>query len=303
GFELAGTVAEVFVEEGDRVDGGDRLARLDDARLQARLGELEAGLAQARADLELARATLVRVEAAAGFEGVSEQEVDQARQRVASLEAALALADSRLASVRVDLAKSRLAAPWDAVVVARRADEGQVVAPGQPVLSLVERAAPEVRVGVAGDTVPSLSPGQLVPVEAGGVTLQATVRAVLPVRDPRARTVDVILQMPADAPVVPGDLARLLLTRRIEAQGLWVPVGALAESSRGLWSVFVAEAVPEGEVPDGATHRLERRLVQIVHQEGDRAYVQGAIANGDLVAADGLQRVTQGQLVRVTVAE
>jgi len=302
GFELAGTLASVRVDEGDTVDAGQVMARLDDARLQARRGEIVAGLAQAKADLSLARATFARVEKARDFEGVSDQEVDQARQRVAALEAAEALARSRLASVDVDLGKSVLAAPWDATVVARHVDEGQVLAPGQPVFSLIERAPLEVRVGVAGETVPSLSPGSRVPVEVAGVQLSGTVRTVLPVRDPRARTVDVLLELPGDAPVLPGDLARLLLERRVDTPGVWLPIGALAEARRGLWSVFVA--VPaDGSAPREATHRLERRLVQIVHQESDRAFVQGALADGDLVVADGLQRVSQGQFVRVVPAE
>jgi len=303
GFELSGTLASVLADEGDTVGAGQVLARLDDARLKARRGELSAGLAQARADLALARATLARVEKARDFEGVSDQEVDQARQQVAALEAAEALARSRLASVDVDLDKSVLAAPWDATVIARHVDEGQVLAPGQPVFSLIERAPLEVRVGVAGDTVVALAPGGRVAVEVAGEELSGTVRAVLPVRDPRARTVDVLIQLPGDAPVLPGDIARLLLERRVDTPGAWLPIGALAEARRGLWSVFVAVPAEGGAAPGGATHRLERRLVQLVHQESDRAFVQGALADGDLVVADGLQRVSQGQFVRVVPAE
>lgn len=303
GFELPGTLAEVAVDEGDRVAAGDLLARLDDARLQARLGELEAGLAQSRAELELARATRSRVEAAVAFEGVSEQEVDQARQQVAALEAAVALADSRLRSARVDLAKSRLTAPWDAVVVARRADEGQVLGAGQPVLSLVERAPARARVGVAGDTAPELAPGQQVDLEIAGEQWPASVRAVLPVRDPRARTIDVILQLPPHAGALPGDLVRLVLSRQIPAKGAWLPIGALTEAGRGLWSVFVAEPLEASDNDGDATHRLQRRLVQVVHQEGDRAYVQGALADGEPVVADGLQRVSPGQRVRLVSGE
>lgn len=303
GFELSGTLSSVLADEGDAVAAGQALAKLDDARLQARRGELAAGLAQARADLALARATFARVEKARTFEGVSDQEVDQARQQVAALEAAEALAGSRLASVDVDLDKSVLAAPWAATVIARHADEGQVLAPGQPVFSLIERAPLEVRVGVAGDTVVALAPGDGIAVDVAGVELAGTVRAVLPVRDPRARTVDVLIRLPEEAPVLPGDIARLMLERRVDSPGAWLPIGALAEARRGLWSVLVAAPAGSGAVPPGATHRLERRLVQLLHQESDRAFVQGALADGDLVVADGLQRVSQGQFVRIVPAE
>ena len=150
GFELSGRLASVRVEEGAAVAEGDVLAQLDTARLMAGRAEADASRKGVAADLELARATLERFEDALQFEGVSEQELDEARQRVQTLRAQLALADARIASINVDIAKSRLVAPYAARVSRRYFDEGQVVTAGQPVISLVEAAAPEVRVGVPG---------------------------------------------------------------------------------------------------------------------------------------------------------
>lgn len=49
GFQLGGRIAEVLVREGDVVDAGDVLARLDATELDARLAAAEAQLAAARA--------------------------------------------------------------------------------------------------------------------------------------------------------------------------------------------------------------------------------------------------------------
>jgi hypothetical protein len=56
---------------------------------------------------------------------------------------------------------------------------------------------------------------------------------------------------------------------------------------RGLWGLFIID--PENTV--------QRRLVEIVHNEGDRAFVRGLLSASDRVVASGTQRIVQGQRV------
>ena len=49
GFRVAGRIGSMAVEEGDKVRAGQRLAVLDTASLDSRLGEAEAKVEQARA--------------------------------------------------------------------------------------------------------------------------------------------------------------------------------------------------------------------------------------------------------------
>ncbi len=297
GFELAGRLAEVRVEEGDAVSTGSVIARLDVDRLEARRAELRAALAQTRADLALASATRQRVEEAVDFNGVSLQEVDEARERERALAATVRLAEARVATIDVDIEKSSVRAPYDAVVVRRLADEGQVLSAGQPVLELMEDAPPEARIGVAGEALGAVRAGENVDVLSKDVRFSARVRAVLPLRDEASRTVDVILELPPDAGLVPGDLIRMRLGRLLETPGFWVPVGALTEASRGLWSLYVAEPLETRGGP--ATHALARRIVQVIHTDDDRAFVSGTLAEGEAVVSDGLQRVVPGQQVTI----
>ena len=299
GFELGGELDRVMVEEGDFVSAGAALAHLDTARLEARLAEANAALAQATSGSELAARTLERSREAAGFDGISAQELDLAIDAEATAKAGLAAAKARVNSVEVDLAKATIRAPFDAIITSRFVDEGQIVPAGQPVLGVQETAAPEVRIGVAGGLSRTLEPGQPQTLIVDGQAIDATVKAVLPLRDPATRTVDVILSI-QNADVLPGDLARLSLEQRIDEPGFWLPIGALAEGSRGLWTAYVAMPIEAGSRPaSGATHYLEPRPVEILYEATERVFVRGALTDGDMFVTGGLTRVVPNQQVRL----
>lgn len=300
GFELGGELRDVDVEEGDRVAAGAVVARLDTARLDARRAEAQAALDEAVSARDFAEKNLERNVGAAAFDGISAQELDIARDRAAAARAALAAAGARLRSVEVDIAKATLRAPYDAVVTARHLDEGQIVSAGQAVVSVQEQAAPEVRLGIAGELASSLEPGQHRSLSIGGNTVAATVHAVLPLRDPATRTIDVILRLGDDEAALPGDLARLGLEQLVTDPGYWLPLNALAEGRRGLWTAYVAVPL-DGTFQDstGGTHRLEPRAVEILYEEADRVFVRGAVSGGDLFVTGGLQRIVPEQRVRM----
>ena len=299
GFELGGELDVVHVDEGDYVEQGQVLAMLDTARLEARLAEAEAALAQSESASRFADRTLERSEIAASFEGISDQELDLAVDGANAARASLAAARARVNSMQVDLDKAALKAPFDAVVVTRWIDEGQILSPGQPVLSLQESTSPQVRIGVSGGLADAISPGDSVGLAINGRSVSAHVDAVLPVRDPATRTVDVILTVD-DVDALPGDLARLELQQAVPESGYWLPVGALAEGSRGLWTAYVAMPVDKGALDTGgATHYLQPRPVEVLYEATGRVYVRGALNEGDRFVTGGLARVVPNQQVRL----
>ena len=246
--------------------------------------------------------SLERSEVAAEFEGISAQELDIAVDGANAARAGVAAARARLNSVQVDLDKSLLRAPFDATIVSRQLDEGQIVAAGEPVLHVQESAAPEVRIGVAGDLSKRLAPGDAQALMINGERIDATVRAVLPLRDPATRTVDVILTLAGGA-ALPGDIARLPLKQAIDEPGFWLPISALAEGNRGLWIAYVVMPLDAGTPNNsGATHFLQPRAVELLYEDTEQVYVRGALADGDLYVTGGLTRVVPNQQVRVAGA-
>ncbi|MEM6560203.1 MAG: efflux RND transporter periplasmic adaptor subunit, partial [Planctomycetota bacterium] len=221
-FELSGRVMTLDADDGDTVTEGQVLATLDTARLQAQLTEAQARVSQADADRRLAAIRLERIEASAAVGSASTEELDEAEQRAASTEAAVLVARSAVDRVQVEIDLSTLVAPFDAVVARRSVDPGVVVQPGQAVFQLLDRRKPEARIGLAGPAAEQLAEGDQVTVSVRGrggvVDVAADVARILPTRDARARTVEVVLVLDTELDGIRrGDLATLVLERRIEA--------------------------------------------------------------------------------------
>jgi len=306
GFELSGKLTGLRVDEGATVQAGDVLATLDTARLRARWREVAAALDSARADRELARFTLERVQGARDANAVSAQRLDEARERLAAAEARVRGAVARLERIDVDLAKSTLTAPYDGLIATRHADEGDVVAAGQPVLVLLQRDGPEVRIGVDADAAVLLGPGDVRRLSVRGHSLDAAVEAVLPERGAATRTVEVRFVVDAElgGRLRSGDVATLTLERYVDGPGVWLPLGALTAGTRGLWAVYVAAVESDGAARDGAAHdgttrTIRRRSVELLYHDGTRAFVRGGFASDMRVVTAGLQRLVPGQTVRL----
>ncbi len=298
GFEFAGLIAKVNVDEGARVRAGQILASLDTELLEARREELLSARAQARANLDLAVKTRKRVNELQALDFASSQARDEAVEGVNAYQAALEKADSAIRSIDVQIRKSQLRAPYDALVAARHVDEGQVIAAGVPVLRLFEDSAPEARIAIASDSVDRLHSGDEYLLRIRDREVTATLRTVLPERAGLTRSVDAIftLSVPFNG-IRHGDLARLLLSERIAAQGIELPLTALTESSRGIWAVYVAEPGA------GGVSTLSRRQVELLHLVGEEVYVKGTLEAGDQVVSAGLHRLVPGQRVTTIASD
>lgn len=304
GFKHAGELQTMLVDQGDRVVQGQLLARLATASLEAALGQAEADVALATANLVAARArsdlasqTEARFARLRASGHVSEQDHDEqllnARARSAEVqvaEAALARSRAAHAAAEIDVRDASLHAPFAGIVQQRHRHEGTQLSPGEPVLRLVESARVEARVGVPEAQILRLTVGASYPLRWNGQTLAATLKAVLPEVDEQTRTLTAVLELD-DQRIPLGTVVELRLDHVIEGAGFWLPLTALAESDRGLWGVYVV----------GPASTLERRLVEILHADAERAFVRGTLQDGDRVVTTGVHRLVPGQ--RVEAAE
>jgi RND family efflux transporter MFP subunit len=283
------------------VKAGQLLAELDTERLRAQRNELLAARAEAKANLSLAKVTFKRLRGIVDKGGVSHQDLDESREAQRAAEAALSLADQRIRTIDIELTKSRLVAPFAATVIARDADEGRVLETGYPILTLQEHTTPEIRIGVAGRTLERLTPGRVYPITWHDQTIAARLRALLPLRAATARTVDALFD-PLDPPqgMLPGDLVTLALDSLIKERGSWLPLSAMAEGDRGLWSIYVAEPLAKPDQVLEATHRIVRYTVDVVYQSGEHVFVKDALNRDQRVLVSGVQRIVPGQAVRLT---
>ncbi len=162
----AGRVAEVLVDEGDDVEAGQVLARLDAGALAAQVTRSRAQVFEARkrseaagalltqreSECRLAEKDLRRAERLRRQSVVSEQRVDEQRTRVETARAACDAAEAQLddanasiasalaeeARLREELDDATLRAPRAARVQYRLAEPGEVVPAGGRVLTLID---------------------------------------------------------------------------------------------------------------------------------------------------------------------
>ncbi|MBN1314045.1 MAG: HlyD family efflux transporter periplasmic adaptor subunit, partial [Anaerolineales bacterium] len=107
-FEIGGAVADLLVREGDMVQAGDPIIRLDSAEIETALAQAQAGVDSAQAALAAALADQLQAEAA----------ITTAQGQVAAAEAQLALVQVGARLEDIAAARSRLAAAESAVAQA-----------------------------------------------------------------------------------------------------------------------------------------------------------------------------------------
>mgnify|MGYP001824691990 FL=1 len=287
GFEVPGLVMSVPVREGSTVQAGQEIARLDTAQLQSRRDAVSADLERVTAELELARLKAERQRDLRDTGAVSREAYDETRLRAKALEAQLKSAAAQLQGIDLDLAKSSLYAPYDGVVAQRMVNEGAVVSIGTPVARIVASGLREAHIGIAVEQAARLTPGQRYSLMLRDETIEATLRSVRPDIDPATLTTTAVFELPSGVNGLDGEPVALTLSETVAVPGAWLPITALIEGERGLWTVLRL-----GE-QDGSTVAL-REAVEVLHIDDDRAYVRGTLVEGQRVVADGIHRVTPG---------
>lgn len=181
GSETSGLVAQVFVDNNDRVRRGQPLAQLDTARLRNSLTQAEAALAQAQAQVGVAEATeresadlLARQEAVAessGGRSPSERELEQTRAaflraqaQTRSARAQAAQSAAQVSAARTNLQRATLISPVSGTVLARQVEPGQTVAASfqTPVLFIIAEDLSQMILDVEVDEadIGQVAPGQ-----------------------------------------------------------------------------------------------------------------------------------------------
>lgn len=290
GFPAGGRIADLSVDLGDRVEKGQTLAVLDTRGLRAQLASANAMISEAEASYALAQSTVDRQISLLERGHVSTQRVDEARAQADTAMARIRAARANADALRVQIDLARIQAPFDGTVTARMADEGAIAGPGQPVFELVETGRLEARIGLTAKLTKSLRIGAAYDLISDQGPVPATLRSVTGVIDANNRTVSVVFDITDPDSVAAGAVVRLQMEREIDEPGLWLPVSALSEADRGLWSVYIARR-------EGSGWSAQPGIVEIVYQAGERVFVRGAIRDGDRVIMDGLQRITPGQPV------
>ncbi|MEH6577129.1 MAG: efflux RND transporter periplasmic adaptor subunit [Amphritea sp.] len=295
GFEQAGKIAEIYIDSGEFVTQGTILASQDTELLTIERKELQAQLRQTQADLNLVVANLKRLRALSSRGYASDQSIDELQARQKALSANRQRITASLSANQLRIDKSTLMAPFEGIISHRHIDRGEVVNAGSPAFTLLQQGESEVKVGVPINILPQLKQQKNLNITINNVAYPATLITQGADVDQISRTVQLRFALPANSDVVNGELAYLQLPQHYQVSGFWVPLSALTDTVRGLWTVYQLQPTDSPEL-----FQLESRNIKVAYTTATAAYITGALQADIDILATGTQRLVAGQRVRVT---
>jgi len=298
-FRVAGTVESIAVAVGDRVEGGEGIARLDPTDYRLQMREAEAAAAQAEAAVRKAEGDYERVRGLYENNNASKSDLDAARAGAESSRAQLAAARQRVERSRRQVGYTRLTAPVAGAIAAVRVEEGENVGAGQAVAVLASGRLPEVAVAVPGALISGIEEGGAATVafeDLEGPVYPARVTEVGVVASPSG-TFPVTVRLERESEEVRSGMAASV-TFRFESAGgarIYLPSVAVGEDAEGRF-VWVLDGAGETAV----THR---RAVEVGELTPEGLEILGGVVDGERVVTAGVRRIHDGQTVRVTATE
>jgi RND family efflux transporter MFP subunit len=292
GPQITARVEAIHVDDGDAVEEGQQLVRLEviDARLRA--SQAEATAAQAEAQAALAESEYARLAPLADRGTITPQRRAQLEAQRDALQSAARAARAAAAQARRSVTQAVVRAPFAGTVSSVQVEVGEVatVQPPKVLLRLVDLSQVEVRVRVAEADLGRIAVGDPVTARFPSVGREATgaVATISPEIDPQTRTAVVVTRIPnEDRSLRAGMFTEVEVRPAARASALVVPAGAVLASGDER-VVFVIEG-----------DRVRRRPVRVEPLEGGRTRILDGLSEGDRVAVDGLAGLADGARVRL----
>lgn len=299
---IDGQVLSVAYTEGQAVQRGDVLVRLDPADFNARAMQAEALLARDQAQLSKAQADVERYVAlkAKGF--VSEEKVNEIRTSAAAAAATVQADKAALELARLQLSYATIRAPFSGIVGARLVFPGSSVKINDTALAVVNRVDPlYVTFSVPERHLAKLREGMRRTPLKVGVTqtgnkearLEGTAKFIDNAVDPVTGTI--VLKAVLDnkgGKLTPGQFLNVSMTLDKLSDAVLVPNEAVQQGAEGNFLYVVK--------PDNTA---EVRKIEVASTFQGTSAIGKGLAAGEAVVTDGQLRLTPGATVKTKSAK
>jgi len=319
--KITGMVRDVLIEEGQHVDTGQVIARLDPSNAKAALEQASAQIGASQSNLEVAKVAMAnagpkyqRDQQLHTRGWLSDQAVDDAlaaydtaRYNVQLAQRQLTVADAGRDVAMRSLDDTVVRAPFAGVITVKNAQPGEIVSPISAgggftrtgIGTIVDMDSLEVEVDVAESFINRVQQGMPATVKLNAYPdweIPAEVIAVIPTADRSKATVTVRVGFKVKDPrIVPEMGARVAFlspktagSAAPSARSVLVPADAVQSDSADQGAVFV--------VSDGA---VERRAVRLGAHKPEGQVLLSGVAPGEQVAVGDLDKLHDGTKVRV----
>jgi len=288
---MMGHVREVLVRDGEVVEAGQCLVRIDDTDVLAQLRQAQAARAEAQAVLDNAETNLARFERLFAENSVSRAQLDDVRTGRDRARAGLQRAEAMMAEIEVHLGYLRVQAPTAGTVARRLVDPGDMANPGMPLIILEQSNIMKVRAGLSERDVDLVNVGGEVRVKVTSldqIVHTVPVARIIPAVNPMSRTFDLEAYLPnEDGRLRSGMFARVEVPVGTR-EAILVPTEALHRRGQltGVWLV-------------DETETAHLRWIRTGRELGDEVEVVSGLQGGEtLVLRADLPLVEGDKVVR-----
>jgi RND family efflux transporter MFP subunit len=293
--KMAGSVLEVRAEEGQAVQRGAVLARIEARPLQDALISSQSAVRSAEQSLAVAEREADRTASLVKGGALAERDLELARSAVTGAQAQLADSRARLASVRQQLDDAIVTAPIGGVVSGRPANAGDVVSPGTPIATIIDPSSMLLEASVPSEALAALKLGTPVEFQVRGYpgqTFDGHIERIAPAADPVTRQVTIFV----DVPNTRGQLvAGLFAEGRVTSErrrAMVVPATAVDTTGQSPWVL---------RLRDGKAERVPVRI-GVRDDRTERVEIVSGLEVGDVLLTGAALAVTPGTPVTVTGA-
>lgn len=292
-FERLGTISQINVQVGQRVNKGDMIAVLDQTTAALAINERQASLVEAKALLVEAQAYFERKKTLFDKGVEAKASLDSAQASLTSAMSRVDLARQALAIAEEQLSQTELVAPFSGFVADVSVENFQTVAASQSIVTLENRdISPELEVAVPEDVFRHLDIGQEHGVQFGSWEAQTGVITEMGSRNAGESTFPVTLAMPSRATSLkPGMTARVAFSFKPDTTDLVdVPLTSILSGTGNRTHLFVYR-------PD--TGMVEKVDVALVSLKAETVSVRGAPDTGAIIVTRGVNLLRDGQRVEL----
>ncbi len=279
--EYNGLLERIYVKEGQRVNKGQLLAKIDDGGISQQLAQMETQLA-------LAKTTFERRQRLWEQNIGSEIEYLQAKAQYEGQQ-------NSVAQMRSQVGKTTIRAPFTGTIEDVIAEQGTVVASGQTqIMRLVSLEDMYIEAEIPEDYLTSVSENTPVTINFPilNKTVDSKVRQASNYISPTNRTFRIEVAVPnKDKSIKPNLTARLKINDYTSEKALLIPLSVISENADGEQYVYTAE----GE----DTPVAKRQIIETGRSQGQNIEVLSGLSNGDFVIKEGARTVKEGQELQI----
>ena len=211
---MSGVVAQVAVEEGDRVKKGDLLFRLRGEDFDLRVQQAQAALKSAEVGLAAVKVEHDRTQRLLEKNAVNQAMWDQVQAQYQGAQVGVEAARVALAMAQKARADAVVRSPINGVVTAKLKSPGEMVTmmPPSVVVVVEDHSTLELRFRLPEGSLSAVKVGDVVQAEftTAGITREVKVTRISPNVEPNTRTIEVVAELPnPDGQLKAGMLAEL----------------------------------------------------------------------------------------------